>query len=151
MSALAMKAYARARSSAIAEPLSVPEHRELGDVPPEEERRRPVGHDAELPGEEGQLVEVVRPRDEPAEEARQPHSEDIGDALVAAEGRYLAEHPVAVRLGLVREVLREPPCLAQGVLARRRVDLARRRLVRHGGTVAERPHVLETLYAHRPV
>src|SRR5215212_8877118 len=122
MSALAMKAYARARSSAIAESLSVPEHRELGDVAPEEERGRPVGDDAQLPGEEGQLVEVVRPGDEPAEEAREPEAHHIGDPLVASECRNLAEHAVAVRLPLALEVLRQSAGLAQGMLARGRVE-----------------------------
>ena len=53
------------------EPLGVPEARQLGDVAAEEERRRPVGDDAELAAQERQRVEVVRARDEPAEEARE--------------------------------------------------------------------------------
>ena len=48
--------------------------------------------------EQRQLVEVVRPGHEPAEEAAQADAEHVGDALVAAERRHLAEHPVAVRL-----------------------------------------------------
>ena len=75
---------------------------ELGDVAAEEERDRPVGDDAQLPREQRQLVEVVRPRDEPAGEAAEPAAEHVGDALVAAERRDLAEHPVAVRLRLAR-------------------------------------------------
>ena len=118
------------------------EHRELGDVAAEEERDRPVGDDAELPGEERQLVEVVRPRDEPADEAAKAEAEDVRDPLVAPEGRHLAEHAVAVRLRARPEVLREPPGLAQRVLAGRRVGLAGRRGVRHARAVAERPDVL---------
>src|SRR3954466_16421635 len=93
MSPRARKPYARARSSAIAEPPRVPEHRELGDVASEEERGRPVGHDAQLPREQGELVEVVAAGDEPADEAGQPRTGDVGDALVAAERGDLAEHP----------------------------------------------------------
>src|SRR3954465_5027812 len=95
MSPRARKPYARARSSAIAEPPRVPEHRKLGDVASEEERGRPVGHDAQLPREQGELVEVVAAGDEPADEAGQPRTGDVGDALVAAERGDLAEHPVA--------------------------------------------------------
>ena len=84
----------------LAQPPRVAEHAELGDVAAEEERRRPVDDDAELPRQERQLVQVVRPRHEPAGEAAQPHPEHVGDALVAAERRDLAEHPVAVRLRL---------------------------------------------------
>src|SRR5437868_7153295 len=64
---------ANARSnSLIAEPLRMAEHAQLGDVALEEERDRPVRDDAQLPGAQRQLVEVVRPRDPPAEEAAEP-------------------------------------------------------------------------------
>ena len=45
------------------------EHRELGDVPAEEERGRPVDDDPELAREERKLEEVVAAGDEPAGEA----------------------------------------------------------------------------------
>jgi hypothetical protein len=48
------------------------QHVELGDVPAKEERRRPVHDDPQLPGQERELVEVVRPGDEPADEAAEP-------------------------------------------------------------------------------
>ena len=57
------------------------EHSELGDIPAEEERRRPVHDDAQLPGQQWQLVQVVRPRHEPAREAAEPHAEYVCDAL----------------------------------------------------------------------
>src|SRR5919202_6801482 len=41
---------------------------ELDDVAAEEQRDGPVGHDAELPREERELVQVIGARDEPAEE-----------------------------------------------------------------------------------
>ena len=102
---------------------------------------RPVGDDAELPREQRQLVQVVRPRHPPAEEPAQGQAHHLGDALVPAERGHLAHHPVAVRLRVAPEVLREPPRLAERVLARRRVgQLAAR--VRDARAVAERPHVL---------
>ena len=70
-----------------------------------------------LAAEGRQRVEVVRPRHEPAGEAAQPEPGQLGDPLVAAERRDLAEHPVAVGLRPPDEVLREPPRLAEGVLA----------------------------------
>ncbi len=125
------------------------EHRELGDVAAEEERHGPVGDDPELARDERELEEVVRPRDEPAEEAAEAQAEHVGDPLVAAERRHLAEHPVAVRLRLAPEVLRQPPGLAERVLAGRRVGLLRRRLVGDAGAVAERPDVLAALDPQR--
>ena len=74
------------------------EARQLGDVAPEEERRRPVRDDPGLAAEERQRIEVVGAGDEPAEEARDVDAHHVGDALVAAERRDLAQHPVAVRL-----------------------------------------------------
>ena len=47
---------------------------------------------------ERQLVQVVRPRDEPAGESPEVHPGYLRDALEAAECRDLAEHAVAVRL-----------------------------------------------------
>ena len=46
----------------------------------------------------GQLVQVVRPRHEPAGEAPQVEARNLGDPLEAAERRDLAEHPVPVGL-----------------------------------------------------
>src|SRR5690242_15314994 len=69
---------------------------ELCDVAPEEQRDGPVDDDPQLPGEERQLVQMVRPREEPAEEAAQAQPEHVGDPLVASERRRLAEHAVAV-------------------------------------------------------
>src|SRR5678809_1358298 len=85
----------RASSSRI-EAAWMAEHRQLGDVAAEKERGRPVGDNAELPREQGQLVEVVRTRDEPAEEAGEAQAEDVGYSLVAAERRHLPQHLVAV-------------------------------------------------------
>src|SRR5436189_3491645 len=138
-----MKSRQRSRS-VTAEPPRVPEHAQLGDVPAEEERDRPVGHDAKLPGEERQLVEVVRPRHEPADGPTQGHAEDQGDPLVAAERGDLAEHAEAVGLRVSAEVLREAPRLAQRVLRGGRVR-ARRSLVRYAGAVAERPQARAAL------
>src|SRR5437764_4468314 len=110
MSPSARNSKARRRSSAsdIAERLRVPEHPELGDVAAEEERGRPIRDDAELPREERELVQVVRAGHEPAGEAAEAQAEHVGDPLVAAERRDLAEHAVAVRPGLAAaEVLRE--------------------------------------------
>src|SRR6185312_13741177 len=90
------------------------------------------------PLRERQLVEVVRASDEPAEEAAEAQADDIGDPLVAAERRDLAEHPVAVRLRVAAQVLREPARLAERVLARRWVGRRAAR-VRHARAVAERP------------
>src|SRR2546429_3623798 len=102
------------------------EHPELGDVAAEEEGDGPAGHDPQLPGEKGQLVEVVRAGHEPAEEAGQAQVEHGSDALVAAESRDLAERAVAVRLRLAGQVLRESAGLPERMLRGRRVGLARR-------------------------
>src|SRR5439155_9248830 len=99
------------------EPLRMAEHAQLGDVAAKEERRRPVGDDPQLPSEQWQLVEVIRPRDEPAGKPAEEGSGDLRDALVAAERRHLTEHAVPIRLRLARQVLRESPRLAQRVLA----------------------------------
>src|SRR3954453_19407158 len=115
---------------------------ELGDVARERERDGPVGDDAQLPREERQLVEAVRPRQEPADEAARAESRADEDALVAAERPRLPEHPVAVGLEVAREVLREAARLAEGVLGGRRVRRVRGG-VRHAGPVAERPRVLD--------
>src|SRR3954468_2202835 len=137
---------AAARSSSlIAGPACMTEHRELGDVAAEEEPDRPVGDHAELSRHERELVEVVRPRDEPADEAAEAEAEDVGDPLVPAERRDLAEHPVAVGLWLAAEVLRQAAGLAERMLARGRIELAGRGLVGHAGAVAERPDVLPPL------
>src|SRR5436190_24378933 len=136
MSPRARKAYARVRCSVIAETPRMAEHPELGDVAAEEEGDGPVGHDAQFSGEERQLVEVVRAGHEPAEEAGQAQIEHGGNALVAAERRDLSERAVAVRLRLSGPVLREAAGLAERVLRRRRVGLARCGGVRHAGAVA---------------
>src|ERR671923_933399 len=151
MSARARNSYAR-RSSDIAERLRVPEHAELGDVAAEEERGRPVGDDAQLPREERELVQVVRAGDEPAGEAAQPHAEHVGDPLVAAKRRHLAEHAVAVRAGLAAaEVPGQAPRLAERVLAGRRGGLPGGGRVRNARAVAEGPDPLEPLHAQRAV
>src|SRR5438067_12881155 len=86
---------ANARSnSLIAETLRMTEHAQLGDVALEEKRDRPVGDDPQLSREQRWLVEVIRPRDPPAEEAAELETHHLGDALVPAERRDLAEHPV---------------------------------------------------------
>ena len=90
---------------------------------------------------ERQLVQVVRPGHEPAEEAAQREAEHVGDPLVAAERRDLAEHAVAVRLGVAGQVLREPSGLAERVLGGRRVGPARCRPFGTPRAVAERPDV----------
>src|SRR5262245_44113311 len=136
-----MKSRQRSRSL-IAEPPRMPQHSELCDVAAEEERHGPVGHDSELPREERELVQVVRPRHEPADEPAQRQAEDEGDALVAPEGRYLAERSEPVRLRVPAQVLRETPRLAERVLRGGRVRVVGRLLVRNPGAVAERPQVL---------
>src|SRR5512132_3658856 len=141
MSPRAMKAYERASSLRI-ESVWVAEHRELDDVAAEEERGRPVGDDAQLPREERQLVKVVRPRDEPAEEAGEAEADHVGDALVTAERGHLAEHSVAVGLPLADEVLGEAAGLAERVLRGGRIDVARRGGVGDRGSVADRPDML---------
>src|SRR5438034_1028920 len=146
----ARKAYARASFLSIAEALRVAERAELGDVAAEEERDGPVSHDAQLPREQRKLVQVVGAGDEPADEARQADAEHIGDALVAAERRDLAEHAVTVRLRLAGEVLCEPAGLPQGVLAGRRVGVGAR-LIWDARAVAERPDVIVALDAQRLV
>ena len=110
---------------------------ELGDVAPEEERGRPVDDDADLPGEERQLEEVIATGDEPAGKTTDTYSEHVRNPLVAPERRHLPEHPVRIRTRLAGEVVRERSCLAECVLARRRIEPAGRRLVRHRRTVAE--------------
>src|SRR2546422_8330973 len=109
---------------ALLEPCRMPEHPELGEIAAEEEGDGPIDDDAELPLRQRQLVQVIAPCDEPAEEAAEPEAEHVGDALVAAERRHLPEHPVAVRLRVTPEVLRKPAGLAEGVLAGRRVRRA---------------------------
>src|SRR5438874_856032 len=100
----------------IADALRVAEHPEFRDVAAEEERHGPVGDDAQLPGQERQLVQVVGAGDEPAGEAAEPDAEHVGDAAVASERRHLAEHAVAVGLRAPAQVLREPPRLAERML-----------------------------------
>src|SRR5437763_16189800 len=100
---------ANARSnSRVAEPLRMAEHPELGDIAAEEQRDRPIRDHAQLSREQWELVEVVRPRDPPAEEAAELEAHHVGDPLVAAERRDLAEHPVAVGLRVAAQVLRQP-------------------------------------------
>src|SRR4051794_34380035 len=143
---------ARMRSSSFTSELARPSERaELHDVAAEEERHRPIDDDAQLPGDERQLVEVVGARDEPPGEAAQRDPEHVRDALVAAERRHLPEHAVAVRAHVACEVLREAAGLAQRVLARRRVRRPRRREVRDARAVAERPDVLAPLDPERLV
>jgi len=114
------------------------EHAELGDVALEEECDRPIGDHAQLSREQRELVEVVRPRDEPTEEAAELEAQHLGDALAPAQGRDLAEHPVAVGLRVAAQVLRQPTGLAERVLRGGRIGPVRRRLVRDAGAVAER-------------
>src|SRR5947208_9458251 len=80
-SSRSMNATARS-NSLIAEPLGMAEHAQLGDVALEEQRHCPVRDDAQLPREQRQLVEVVRPRDPPAEKAAELESHKLGDSLV---------------------------------------------------------------------
>ena len=75
---------------------------------------------------------------EPAEEAREAQAQHVGDALVAAERRDLAEGAVAVRLRLAAQVLGQSASLAQGVLRRGRIGLARCGEVRDSCAIAER-------------
>src|SRR6266849_8762620 len=117
------------------------EHAQLGDVPPEEERRRPVGDDAELPCQQRELVQVVRPRHEPTSEATEAEIDHVRDPLVTAERRHLSQHPVAIRLRLAGEVPGQTPSLSERVLARGRIEPAGRRFVGYAGAVAERPYI----------
>src|SRR5438105_916866 len=130
----------------------MPEPAQLRDVAPEEQADGPVGDDAQLPGEERQLVEVIRPREEPAREAAHAQAERaFQDALVAPEGRSLAEHPVPVGLQLAGEVLREASRLTERVLRGRRVGPLRARGVLDSCAVAERPDALLALDAQEGV
>src|ERR671910_509953 len=113
----------RASSSATETP-GLLEDTQFGDVAPEEERHRPVGHDTQLPGKQRQLVEVIGPRHPPAEEALEREAEHRRDALVATKSRDLAQTPVAIGLWFAGEVLRQASCLAQCMLARGRVTPA---------------------------
>src|SRR5439155_141098 len=101
--------------------------------------------DVQLPARQRQLIQVVRPRDEPGREAAQPQAEHVRDALVAAEGRDLAEHPVPVGLRLAGQVLREAARLAERVLLRGRIRRVRGREVGDARAVAERPDPLRDL------
>src|SRR5438132_7386904 len=131
------------------ESLRLTEHSELGDVPPEEERRSPIGDDAQLSRQQRQLVEVVRPRNEPAGEAAEEKTGNLRDPFVASERRDLAEHAIPVWPRLAGDVLHEPACLAKRVLARRRVELAGSRQIRNACAVAECPHVRKSLDLQR--
>ena len=71
-----LKAALKSLPLAVAELPRMPEHRELDDVAAEEERDRPVDDDAQLPREQRELVQVVRPRDEPAGEAPEVQARD---------------------------------------------------------------------------
>src|SRR5439155_10068138 len=114
---------------------------ELDDVSLEEQGDGPVDDDPELPREERELIQVIAPRHDPAEEATETEAEHVGDALVAAERRHLAEHPVAVGLRVAQQVLRQPARLAERMLGRRRIGSVRA-AIRHVRGIAERPHVL---------
>src|SRR6476469_460263 len=107
---------AQRSKSLIAEPPRMAEPAQLGDVPAEEERHGPVGQDAQFPRDERKLVEVIRTRDEPADEPAERDAEDERDPLVAAERGHLSEHPEAVRLLVAAQVLREPASLPKRVL-----------------------------------
>src|SRR5215211_559131 len=138
-------------STSATEPPGLLEDAQLGDVAPEEERHCPIGHDTQLPGEQRQLVEVIGPRHPPAEEALEREAEYRRDALVPTERRDLAQCSVAIGPQLAADVLRQASCLAQCMLARRRVDLARGGCVRHRRAVAERPDVFRALDAQELV
>src|SRR3954471_16841090 len=128
----------------------MPEHPELDDVAPEEERDRPVDDDTKPSLGERQLVEVIAPRHEPTGEAAQAQAHHVGDALVAAERRDLAQHAVVVRLRSACDVLREAPRLTQRMLAGRRVRIRAAR-VRDAGAVPERPDAVEAANAQELV
>src|SRR5581483_8686246 len=132
------------------EALRMAEHSELGEVSAEEEGDGPVDDDTGSPLRQRELVQVVRPRHEPADEAAQTEAEDVRDSLVAAERRDLAEHPVPVRLEVAADVLRQPARLAQRVLARRRVWRVALR-VRHARAVAQRPDTVDAAHAQELV
>ena len=94
------------------ERVAAAERRELDDVAPEAERDRPVGDDADLAADHRQRVQVVRPRDEPAEEPTEPEARELGDPLVPPERRDLAEHAIRVRLLGALHVARQAPGLS---------------------------------------
>ena len=97
-------------------------------------------------GGERELVQVVGARHPPAEEAVEAQAEHLGDPLVPAERRDLAEHLVAVRLWRAGQVLRQAPGLAERVLARGRVGPVALR-VGDERAVAERPDMLVPAHA----
>ena len=94
---------------------------------------------------------MVRAGDEPAEKPAQAQAEDVGDPFVPPERGHLAEHAVTVRARRAGEVLDQAAGLAQGVLARRRVEALGCGRVRHASTIAERPDRIQALHPERGV
>ena len=129
------------------EAAGVAKHGELGDVPAEAERDGPVGDDPQLSRRERELIEVVCPRREPAEEAAEAEPEHVADPLVAPQRRHHPAHAVAIRPRRPLQVLRQSPRLAEGVLARRWIRVVWRGRVQHAGAVAKRPDVAAALDA----
>src|SRR3954451_964121 len=136
------RGYPRAGASDVCvETLRVAEPTKLSQVAAEEEGHGPVDDDAGPALRQRELVQVVAPGHEPPGKATKADPEDVGDPLVAAERRDLAQHAVAVRLEVGLQVLREPPRLSKRVLAGRGIGRVRLR-VGNAGAVAERPDVL---------
>src|SRR5438094_447080 len=110
MSARARNSYARRRSD-VAKTLRVPEHPELGDVAAEEERGRPVGDDAQLPGEERVGPDAVTAGEEDVVRPRfleRRADADVDAAAGELARRIVAEPPRDLRQDLRRRVHEHP-------------------------------------------
>ena len=94
----------------------------LGDVAAEEERDCPVRDDAQLSRQERELVQVVRPRDEPGREAAEAEAHQVGDAEARLDGvvvgRQFSVRTVGgISVGAdIDDVLEQLPLSGQGVL-----------------------------------
>jgi hypothetical protein len=80
-------------------------------------------------------------------EASEPQAQHLRDSLVATKCRHLSQHAIAVRLGLAGQVLRKSPCLAESVLASRRVVLAGCRSFGTRAPFPQRPDVVPTVHS----
>src|SRR5262250_137921 len=103
-------------------------HRQLGDVPFEQQLHGPVERHTEARGERRQFQHVDDLPQEPRGKAGELEPTEIGNGAVAAERHHLAEQPEvegpARAAGELRdELLGERASLAQCHLCRRRVKL----------------------------
>src|SRR5262245_10248137 len=119
-------------------------HRQLGNVPLEEQFDRPVEHDTEARRERRQLEHVDGFPQEPRGKAGELEPTEVGDGGAAAQRHHFAEEPEGESMTwapgeLRNELVREGATLAERHLGGRRVELIRVRIVL-GGVVTERVH-----------